>query len=314
MDTSDRALPVESVNFHVWQPCNMRCRFCFARFKDVRRQVLPAGHLPAADALRVVELLAEAGFRKVNFAGGEPFLCPWLPELLTSARRHGMVTSVVTNGSLVTADGLTALADALDWLVLSVDSLSPAVLAGLGRVTAGRALTEEEYLDLCRRTWAAGISLKINTVVTRLNLHEDLGPFLLTTAPRRWKVLQMLPVTGQNSRDCGPLAVTGEEFGRFVLRHRWVSQHGVEVVPEDNDAMTGSYAMLDPAGRFFDNMRGSYSYSRSVLECGVRTALEQVTVDRAKFLARGGRYHWERPRDEAKPVPGPAGTRPLSGG
>ena len=47
-----------SVNFHLWQPCNMRCNFCFATFEDVKRTVLPKGHLPREAALEVVRLLA----------------------------------------------------------------------------------------------------------------------------------------------------------------------------------------------------------------------------------------------------------------
>jgi hypothetical protein len=47
----------------------MRCRFCFATFQDVRRTILPAGHLDESDALGVVDELADAGFTKINFAG-----------------------------------------------------------------------------------------------------------------------------------------------------------------------------------------------------------------------------------------------------
>jgi len=35
-----------SVNYHHWQACNMRYRYCFAQFKDVRDTILPKGHLP----------------------------------------------------------------------------------------------------------------------------------------------------------------------------------------------------------------------------------------------------------------------------
>ena len=39
------ATDIPSVNFHFWQPCNMRCGFCFAQFLDVRDSILPKGHL-----------------------------------------------------------------------------------------------------------------------------------------------------------------------------------------------------------------------------------------------------------------------------
>ena len=32
---------IPSVNFHLWKPCNMKCRFCFATFQDVGQDDLP---------------------------------------------------------------------------------------------------------------------------------------------------------------------------------------------------------------------------------------------------------------------------------
>ena len=59
---------------------------------------------------------------------------------------------------------------------------------------------------------------------------------------------------------------------------------------ETNDLMTGSYVMVDPAGSFFDNVAGSHTYSRSIVEVGVDEALKDVSVDSEKFLSRKGLY------------------------
>ena len=91
---------VPSVNYHIWEPCNMRCRFCFATFQDVKQEMrLPKGHLPEKDCILIVDgifglvargalELAQAGFEKINFAGGEPTLCKWLPDLIKQAKRR----------------------------------------------------------------------------------------------------------------------------------------------------------------------------------------------------------------------------------
>ena len=68
------------------------------------------------------------------------------------------------------------------------------------------------------------------------------------------------------------------------------SVKGVKVVPEDNDLMTDSYVMADPLGRFFDNTKGSYTYSRPILQIGVQDALQDVKINPEKFFARGGKY------------------------
>jgi radical S-adenosyl methionine domain-containing protein 2 len=57
--------------------------------------------------------------------------------------------------------------------------------------------------------------------------------------------------------------------------------------------MTGSYIMVDPAGRFFDNLKGQYTYSEPILEVGIDKAFSQVTRDYKKFIDRGGKYDWK---------------------
>ena len=281
-------VPVPTVNFHLWAPCDMGCRFCFAPFHDVRA-ALPKGHLPQADAVAVVGALAAAGFERVNFVGGEPLLCPWLPALLAAARRGGAATSVVTNGGRLTAAWLRAHGPLLDGVGLSVDSASEATHRALGRARRGRPLPRAAYVDAARAVRARGLRLKVNTVVTALNAGEDLTGLLAELRPDRWKVFQVLPVAGQND-GAADLLVSRAAFDAFVERHAGVAALGVDLVPEPNDLMRGSYAMVDPAGRFFDNAAGGHRYSRPVLEAGVAAALAEVAVDAGRFDARGGRY------------------------
>ena len=99
-------------------------------------------------------------------------------------------------------------------------------------------------------------------------------------------------MAGQNGSRVDDHLVSAEEFWGYVGNNRRVEEHGITVVPEDNDLMTGSYVMVDPAGRFFDNAAGSHTYSRPILEVGVEQALAEVSVDSGKFLSRSGIYAW----------------------
>jgi len=278
-----------SVNYHLWQPCNMRCRFCFATFEDVRRE-LPKGHLPRELSLVLVRLLANH-FEKITFAGGEPLLCPWLPELVRAAHEEGATTMLVTNGSQLSPAVLTALAGQLDWVALSVDSASEQTHARLGRAVGGRRpLTVREYEERVEHLRAAGVRVKLNTVVTSLNAGEDLTPLVRRLRPERWKVLRVLPVEGQNDGRVEPLLCTQEDFEAFVARHRHLEAEGVVTAVEDNEDMRGSYAMVDPAGRFFESTRGAHHYSAPLLEAGLEAAWAQVSFSLERFERRGGRY------------------------
>ena len=285
---------VPSINLHLWEPCNMRCRFCFATFQDVKREMdLPKGHLPEEKCILVVDWLAKAGFEKINFAGGEPTLCPWLPNLIMQAKNHGMVTSIITNGSRITDQWLSDLQGSLDWIALSIDTVDPGKLKRLGRAIHGNIpILEEEYLHIVSDIKRHGIRLKINTVVTSKTWQDDFTGFIRLAQPERWKLLQALPVKGQNDAHIADFVITPEQFEAYIQRNRTVENDGISVVPESNELMTESYVMIDPAGRFFDNVRGTYTYSRPILEIGVEEALKEVSIDPERFRGRGGNYDW----------------------
>jgi radical S-adenosyl methionine domain-containing protein 2 len=286
-----------SVNYHLWEPCNMRCRFCFATFQDVVAEVLPRGHLDRSESTRLVAELA-LHFQKITFAGGEPTLCPWLGDLIRGAKERGMTTMVVTNGSRLGSGSmdLDALAGHLDWIALSIDSASPATHVELGRAVRGKAIATAQYVALGERIRSAGIRLKLNTVVTAVNAHEDLHALVAALRPERWKILRVLPVEGQNSGSVEPLLCSDEAFQGFVARHRRVADDGVVLAPEDNDDIRGSYAMIDPAGRFFDDVEGRHRYTEPILAAGLARAWSQVRFSGERFDRRGGNYDFRRPR------------------
>jgi radical S-adenosyl methionine domain-containing protein 2 len=254
--------------------------------------MLPKGHLPEQEATEIVNQLAEAEFfRKINFAGGEPTLCPWLPNLIKRARELGMQTSIVTNGSIITDEWLGALNGNLDIIALSIDSVNSTTLVQLGRAVGGNCpISQDQYLHIIRTIKRHGIRLKINTVVTSENWQEDFTGFIGLARPERWKLLQVLPIEDQNDEHFADLQITASQFDQYVQRNQLVESDGIVVVPETNNLMTESYVMIDPAGRFFDNAKGTYTYSEPILKVGVEEALRQVSTDFQRFKERGGQY------------------------
>ncbi len=284
---------IPSVNFHLWEPCNMRCKFCFATFQDVKQSILPKGHLPKEQAIEVVSQLAEIGFEKITFAGGEPTLCPWLSELIRIAKNAGLTTMIVTNGSKLTDEFLEANKNHLDWIAVSIDSISPETNIEIGRAISGKTpFSIEYYKSIIDKIKYYGYGLKINTVVTNRNFSENLSELIEYAQPKRWKILQALPIQGQNDSKIDSLIVSDEQFLKFIDNHRKLESI-TNIIPESNYDMKGSYAMVDPAGRFYDNAKGKHNYSLPILEIGARIAIQQVNYDFNKFIERGGIYDWK---------------------
>ncbi|MCX6022154.1 MAG: viperin family antiviral radical SAM protein [Chloroflexi bacterium] len=288
-----------AANFHINRVCNERCPYCFATFRDDAR--LDAVHrgLPLPEAVRVVNLLADAGIEKLNFAGGEPTLYPGMPHLLRHARGRGLVTSLVTNGARLT-EVLAEAAECIDWVALSIDSADEDVQRRLGRGNGNYVARSLEHFHQLHRL---GIRTKMNTVVNRLNIGEDMSNFVEASGVERWKNFQALPVDGQNDGRIEDLLVTQTEFGLYVERHRHLESKGIMLAPEANEDMRGSYAMVDPLGRFFSSLQGRHHYSRPILEVGVVAAFAEIGFDPQAFERRGGVYPWGRPRQDGPVVP-----------
>jgi len=283
---------IPSVNFHLWEPCNMRCKFCFATFQDVKNTILPKGHLPKEQAIEVVLQLAELGFKKITFAGGEPTLCPWLQELIATAKTAGFTTMIVTNGSKLNDHFLSINQQYLDWITVSIDSVDVDTNLSAGRAILGKEPLSPDYnTSLVDRIRQYGYGLKVNTVVHSKNYNNDMSGFILHAKPARWKLFQVLPIKGQNDLNIDSFKIPDAQFQVFIDRHSALKNITC-IVPENNNEMTGSYVMVDPAGRFYDNTIGQHTYSRPILEIGARLAIQQMQYDFGKFVSRGGIYDW----------------------
>lgn len=289
-------------SYDVMATCNFNCRFCFGRFKDVRSTVLEDGKdcLEKEDSLKLIEALAEAGMKKIKFSGGEPTLCPWLSELIERAHSRDMIVALGTNGHLLAQEAkkqtrnglLKRLSPYLHWIALSVDSGNAETNLQMGRRDDNdEALSAEDYARVADAARALGVRVRVNTVVNAYNLGEDMSEWVRMVKPERWKLIQVLPMGGQNDETIGGLEIDETTFLEFAERHT-----GLEGVPDPIPAVHGlvygAFIQIDPAGRFFDNVDGRHVYSQPILSAGVENAWKRVRFYPDKFEARGAFYDW----------------------
>ena len=282
-----------AVNWHFWPWCNYGCKFCFAQFEDIPR----ADRLPREVAITVPKMLSEAGADKITFVGGEPTLCPYLEDLLLASKQAGLTTCIVSNATGLTEEFLTRCGHLIDWIGLSIDASNDDLHVEIGRgLRSDLARASSHHLVEAKAAWdrcsSRGIRMKLNTVVCQANLHDDMADLVLELRPERWKIFEVLPVRGQNDGDIEPLLLANGEFQTWVDRHAHVAEYGIQFVPESNDLMRGSYAMMDALGRFYSNVDGGHSYGPSILDVGVLNAWEKNCFLEDRFKTRGGIYDW----------------------
>ena len=237
-----------SANVHLTSCCNYRCGFCFSTKLDKR-------WLSANEWVPILEKLRHSGICKINYAGGEPFLYPEIVELCKVSKRMGFMVSVVSNASLIDEDVLSDLEGSLDWLGLSVDSISEDTERKLGRGCNGGNHIEN-VVSVADMAHHHKISVKLNITVVRQSVEDDFTDLICRIDPQRVKVFQMLSLRNVNPDADALYGVTDEEFESFRKRHsEIVLSNGDSLIFEDNDVMEGSYLMLDPLGRVMTNSR-----------------------------------------------------------
>jgi radical S-adenosyl methionine domain-containing protein 2 len=232
-------------------------------------------------------MLKKAGTRKLNIAGGEPFIYPhYLGELIKQCKENIKIEkiSVITNGSLVKKDFFEKFGKYIDVFGVSCDSFNKETNIKIGRGKKGENVQKLlEIRELCKQY---GIKFKLNTVVCNYNKDENMVKNIKKLNPDRWKVFQVLMVKGENEDKVTKFQITNEEFKQFVERHKEIKC----MVAESNDNMKSSYLILDEKMRFLDKGDGDEIYSQSILEVGVEKALESIVYDEKEFKKRKGDY------------------------
>lgn len=265
------------INFHLTNNCNYKCKYCFGKFADSK-------DLSIDDAKKVVDNICRY-FKanniyngRINLAGGEPLLYKNLNELIDYIVSKGISVSLITNGSLLTAEIIKSWEGKVSCIGLSVDSILCDTNIKIGRCSKQNSIEKEKLIALCAEIRKSNIGLKINTVVSKLNLHEDFLGIYEIIRPDRVKLFQMQIVNGVND-SAKKYEITEEEFKKFCSYYSRFNQ----VVTEEKGAMENSYLMIDPSGKFILNNKGKYETKGDCLKEELTHIIIQAPIEQEKF-------------------------------
>jgi GTP 3',8-cyclase len=197
---------IDYLRVSVTDRCNFRCVYCMPEegFPALPKEE----YLSTEETIRLVQVAASLGMRKIRLTGGEPLLHKGLAEIARAAREFGAEdVSVTTNGHLL-AERARELAEAgVNRVNVSLDTLSAerfqeiarrgdlskvlegiraAIDAGLGPIkincVAMRGVNDDEVADFAAWTLRDNLNVRfIELMPLRWSLDE--GPSLPTFAP-----------------------------------------------------------------------------------------------------------------------------------
>lgn len=267
------------VNLHITERCNYRCKYCFAHFGK-------KNDLSLEQWQRIVDNLKSSGLvSAINFAGGEPMLYKNFPALLSYAKDSGFCLSLISNGSLLLNEKITPTDtfEKLDTLGISVDSFDEKILVALGCCNSSlKVLSKEELIRVINRARSVNpaIKIKLNSVISKLNVNERLTSLEDKVSIDRWKFLKIKLFETENfsNRD---LVVREDEFRHFIERN---PRNGGEAVLEPE--LTRSYIIIDNGGNLLDDFGEDYSVVGNLLEESFTEVFGRYNFDKTLYQNR----------------------------
>ena len=152
-----------SVLLAVTYKCQCRCEHCFA--SDLRKE--NSRELGFSDYKNIIEDAIKLGTIHVHFTGGEPMLYKHIYKLISFASSNNRITSLATNGILLTPKNVQKLKKSgLDVILISLDSTSEKN-HDLFRGVEG---VYKHTIQGLKNAKDSGICTIINTTITHQNI------------------------------------------------------------------------------------------------------------------------------------------------
>jgi cyclic pyranopterin phosphate synthase len=165
---------ISDLRVSVTDRCNFRCIYC--RSAEPENYEPPEQLLTWSELLRLCEILADLGIRKIRITGGEPLVRRGLENFLSALGSLGSFEdiSLTTNGFSLAERASALKAAGLQRVNISVDSLRPPRFDAITRTQGALA----RVLGSIGAARAAGLApVKVNAVIVRGFNDDEIADF-----------------------------------------------------------------------------------------------------------------------------------------
>ena len=172
-----KAIPTHA-DITVTRRCTLDCPYC--------RATAQAGpEMSAEEILDAASVLYDLGNRYVSLTGGEPLLREDLPQILSGLSKRTRITSLLTNGTLLTEERLDELARSrLMSLGISVDGIRP---------SPEPKSCDVEFLEMVRRVSTRyGFKVTLMSTLKRSSCEETVAMIDRLTDMGFWVTVNLL--------------------------------------------------------------------------------------------------------------------------
>ncbi len=199
---------INYICFEVSAICNMDCKFCFANWRENRKQ------LPLEKVKTIIDKLKEYGIEAINLTGGDPLLRKDIVDICKYCKDKGIMTIISTNGiELMNKKEVLKYIDSINLPLDSFDSnihneMRPCAVKNHHKLIL-------ELIDYINDNYPS-IKIKINTMVGKLNISDiiNIGN-LIEGKVYSWKLGKFLS-SGYGKGFEEMFSITNEEYEEAV--------------------------------------------------------------------------------------------------
>ncbi|WP_264229684.1 viperin family antiviral radical SAM protein [Acholeplasma laidlawii] len=269
------------INFHLTEVCNYRCTYCFAKFKN-------ENELNLNEWTKAVDIVSDYFKRnkikkgRINLAGGEPLVLPFLDDLIDYIYSKGIIASIITNGSLLTKERIDKWTNKIETLGVSVDSLNKETNLSIGRNSGRKTLDLNNLIEVLNYAKEKQMKLKVNTVVSKLNIEENILPLYKAVNFDRVKLLQVR-IQGNCNENAKKHEITNEDFKNYVEK---IVKEKRNIVIEPEEDIESSYIIIDPHGNLISNENNYHNKTGSIFEENLEDLILKAGINYETFIKR----------------------------
>lgn len=201
-------MKINYICFEVSAICNMDCKFCFANWRENRKQ------LQIEEIFSIIDKLKQYGLQAINLTGGDPLLRKDIVQICKYCKEQGLMTILSTNGiELLNNKEILKYIDSIN---LPLDSYNPEIHNEMRPCAVkNHHKLILELIEYINKEYP-NIKIKINTMVGKLNINDVLKiGELIKGKIYSWKLSKFLS-SGYGKKFEQTFFITNEEFEEIV--------------------------------------------------------------------------------------------------
>lgn len=262
----------KSVCWDITSKCNEHCLFCY-RDNSIEEASFNKNK-------KILENLISIGVGKVSFVGGEPLLYEHLFELVNYGKsldksvQYSITTNAILladfdeqNGFNINTKLVKQVLDSFEWITFSIDAPTDELQIEMGRNPQhiARILTLLNYFSSVN----SNVKIKINTVVSRINIHSlpDMIPLLEKHSIDRWKLFKFLPSRGAAFTNKNLFEISNQEYEQCI--EELISKSKLSITYNNELDFLKSYITINSEGYLsvFDGKKYNFLIDMSTQKC-----------------------------------------------